>query len=156
MSVKTSINHLLLVMLSLSACHAPQRDFAIPLEEVGRYSFMVETREGTRVNGTLDIALDTIVARSEAAPCRVMSDQPDRLRLTYECAAPGTAGIRLLIDRRHPVTNSSWSYFTPVRKRRDVCTSWRTWEDGTRTCERSMPEEYIEQVWRTGDLVVTR
>jgi hypothetical protein len=155
MSVKPSTNRLLLVMLSLAACYAPQRHFAIPLEEVGRYSFLVETPEGTRVNGTLDIALDTIVARSEAAPCRVVSEQ-SRQRLAYECAAPGTAGIRLMIDRRHPVTNSSWAYFTPVRKRRDVCTSWRTWEDGTRTCERSMPEEYIEQVWRTGDLVVTR
>ena len=33
---------------------------------------------------------------------------------------------------------------------------YRTWENGTRTCITSMPEEYIEQVLVSDKLVVTR
>ena len=146
------------LMLFVAACSAPKReeDFAIPMGELGRFNFLVETREGTRVTGLIDVALDTIVARSESAPCSRATQQPDRNHLVYECAAPGTAGIRLSLDRRHPVRSSKWSYFTPVMKTRDVCTAFRTWEDGRRTCTRSTPEQYVEQVWRSGELVVTR
>ena len=147
------------LMLVVAACAAPKRqeeDLAIPIEELGRFNFLVETREGTRVTGLIDVALDTIVARSESAPCSRATSQPDRNQLVYECAAPGTSGIRLSLDRRHPVRNSKWAYFTAVTKSRDVCTAFRTWEDGRRTCTRSTPEQYVEQVWKSGELVVTR
>jgi len=147
-----------LFMLVVAACAAPSRqeDLDVPIEELGRFKFLVETREGTRVTGLIDVALDTLVARSESAPCSRATEQPNRNQLVYECAAPGTSGIRLSLDRRHPIRNSKWAYFTPVMKTRDVCTAYRTWEDGRRTCTRSTPEQYVEQVWRSGELVVTR
>jgi hypothetical protein len=37
-----------------------------------------------------------------------------------------------------------------------VCTEYRTWENGTRTCVTSMPDEYIEHVLVSNKLVVTR
>lgn len=149
----------LFMLLVIAACGAPRRQEdlgGIEIEELGRFNFLVETREGTRVTGLIDVALDTIVARSESAPCSRATAQPDRNQLIYECAAPGTTGIRLSLDRRHPVRNSKWAYFTTVTKTRDVCTAYRTWENGSRTCTRSTPEQYLEQVWRSGDLVVTR
>lgn len=57
---------------------------------------------------------------------------------------------------RHPVRRSTWSVTMPVRKQRDVCVEFRTWENGTQTCTRNVPAEYIEQVKMSGELVVTR
>ena len=108
------------------------------------------------MSGLLDVSLDTIVVRSEAAPCRVMAEQSSRAALLYECGVPGTPGVRLSLDRRHPVRRSTWSVMMPVRKKRDVCVAYRTWENGTQTCTRSVPEEYIEQTRVSGELVVTR
>ena len=127
-----------------------------PVAELGRFAFAIETREGVRMKGVLDVSVDTIVARSESAPCRRMTEQSTGTAIAYECAVPGTPGLRLSLDRRHPVRRSSWSLLTPVRKKRDVCVAYRTWENGTQTCTRSMPEDYIEQVRVTGELVVTR
>jgi len=127
-----------------------------PVAEAGRFSFAIETRDGVRMKGVLDVSADTIVARSESAPCRHMGEQSTSSAITYECGVAGTSGLRLSIDRRYPVRRSSWSLLTPVRKKRDVCVAHRTWENGTQTCTRSMPEEYIEQVRVTGQLVVTR
>jgi hypothetical protein len=131
-------------------------DVEIPLEELGRFSFAIETRDGVRMSGLLDVSLDTIVARSELAPCRVTAEQSTSAAFTYECRVPGTPGVKLLLDRRHPVRRSTWSVLMPVRKKRDVCVAFRTWENGTQTCTRSVPEEYIEQVKVSGELVVTR
>lgn len=148
---------LLVTLLVVPACGA-RRDpgGVLSVEEFGRFSFLVESRDGIRMTGWLDVTLDTIVARSESAPCRFVAEQPDRTRITYECASPGTSGVRLSLDRRHPVRRSIWSVSTPVRKKRDVCVAFRTWENGTRTCTRTMPEEYIDQVRQTGELVVSR
>lgn len=151
---------LALFTLLAGACATPPRQqddltLPIPIEELGRFNFLVETRE-TRVTGLIDVALDTMVARSESAPCTRATVQPDRNQLVYECPAPGTAGVKLSLDRRHPVRNSKWSYFASVLKTRDVCTAFRTWENGTRTCTRSTPEQYVEQVLRSGELVVKR
>ena len=108
------------------------------------------------MKGVLDVSADTIVARSESAPCRHMAEQSTTAAIAYECGVPGTPGLRLSLDRRYPVRRSSWSVMTPVRRKRDVCVAHRTWENGTQSCTRSMPEEYIEQVRVTGQLVVTR
>ena len=142
----------------VTACSTPRQvdSVDLPVAELGRFSFAIETRDGVRMNGVLDVSADTIVARSEAAPCRHMAEQSTSSAITYECGVPGTPGMRLLLDRRHPVRRSSWSLMTPVRKKRDVCVAYRTWENGTQTCTRSVPEEYIEQVRVTGELVVTR
>ena len=108
------------------------------------------------MKGVIDVSADTIVARSESAPCRHMAGQSTSAAITYECGLPGTPGLRLSLDRRYPIRRSSWSVMTPVRKKRDVCVAHRTWENGTQTCTRSMPEEYIDQVRVTGQLIVTR
>ena len=128
----------------------------LPLEELGRFSFAIETRDGVRMTGLLDVSLDTIVARSETVPCRALAEQSSSAALAYECDVPGTPGVRLSLDRRHPVRRSTWSVVMPVRKKRDVCVAWRTWENGAQTCTRSVPEDYIENTRVTGELVVTR
>src|SRR5687768_1527651 len=156
MPATRSARVLLTTVLAVMACKARQDPVTeSPLSDLGRFSFVVEGRDVGRMTGLLDVTLDTIVARSEMAPCRVVPEK-DRAYLAYECAAPGTTGVRLTLDRRNPVRRSTWSILTPVRKKRDVCVAFRTWENGTRTCTRTMPEEYIEQVRRAGDLVVTR
>ena len=149
---------LLTASIIAAACRAPQPldPVDLPGNELGRFSFAIETRDGVRMNGLLDVSTDTIVARSESAPCRHMAEQSTSTAITYECGVPGTPGLRLSLDRRHPIRRSSWSVMTPVRKKRDVCVAYRTWENGTQTCTRSVPEEYIEQVRVTGELVVTR
>jgi hypothetical protein len=157
MPVTRSRYALLVAILLVQACRSRQGSGeVVPLEDVGRFSFLVEARDGVRMTGWLDVTLDTIVARSESAPCRFVAEQADRTHLPYECAAPGTSGVRLLLDRRYPLRRSTWSVVTPVRRKRDVCVAFRTWENGTRTCTRTMPEEYIEQVRQAGELVVTR
>ena len=140
------------------ACSKPRAADPLdpPVAESGRFSFAVESRDGVRMKGVLDVSADTIVARSESAPCRHMAEQSTSAAITYECGVPGTPGLRLSLDRRYPVRRSSWSVMVPVRKKRDVCAVYRTWENGTQTCTRSTPEEYIEQVRVTGQLVVTR
>jgi hypothetical protein len=148
-----------LLTASVAAACSTQRGVEAsnpPVAEVGRYSFTLETRDGVRMTGLLDVGADTIVARSESAPCRVMAERSTSAAIAYECQVAGTSGVRLSLDRRHPVRRSTWSVLTPVRKKRDVCLEYRTWENGTRTCVTSMPEEYTEQVLVSGELVVTR
>ena len=149
---------LLTATMVAAACSKPRPvdTVDLPVTESGRFSFAIETRDGVRMKGVLDVSADTIVARSESAPCRHMAEQSTSAAITYECGVPGTSGLRLSLDRRYPVRRSTWSVITPVRKKRDVCVAHRTWENGTQTCTRSMPEEYIEQVRVTGQLVVTR
>ena len=149
---------LLTASLVAVACGRPRPADPVdpPVAESGRFSFAIETRDGVRMKGVLDVSADTIVARSESAPCRHIAEQSTSGAITYECGVSGTPGLRLSIDRRYPIRRSSWSVMTPVRKKRDVCVAHRTWENGTQTCTRSMPEEYIEQVRVTGQLVVTR
>ena len=149
---------LLTAIIVAAACGRPRPvDLADPpVAESGRFSFAIETRDGVRMKGVLDVSADTIVARSESAPCRHIAEHSTSGAITYECAVPGTPSLRLSLDRRFPIRRSSWSVMTPVRKKRDVCVAHRTWENGTQTCTRSMPEEYIDHVRVTGQLVVTR
>ena len=149
---------LLATGIVVAACSTPRQvdPVDLPGAEVGRFSFAIETRDGVRMKGLIDVSADTIVARTELAPCRHMAEQSTTTAITYECGVAGTPGVRLSLDRRHPVRRSSWSVMTPVRKKRDVCVAYRTWESGAQSCTQSMPEEYIEQVRVTGQLVVTR
>src|SRR5688572_9340183 len=102
--------------LFVGACSARQAPGTaeVPLEELGRFSFAIETRDGVRMTGLLDVSLDTIVARSESVPCRVLAEQSSSAALAYECGVPGTQGVRLSLDRRHPVRRSTWSVMMPV------------------------------------------
>ena len=122
----------------------------------GRYPFTAEVATGQRLTGTIDIGPDTVVARPTGVECRVSPGQPSSDQLAYDCVLPGTNGVSLVIDRRSPLRRSQWVQSTQVTKKRDVCTQWRTWENGTRTCERSTPEEYFELVKRQGPIVVQR
>ncbi|HEX6943797.1 MAG TPA: hypothetical protein VF128_12780 [Gemmatimonadaceae bacterium] len=149
---------LLSTSVATAACNTQRQVDAsvLPAAELGRFSFAIETRDGIRMTGLLDVSADTVVARLESAPCRVMAERSSNAAISYECKVPGTSGVRLSLDRRYPLRRSTWSVLTPVRRRRDVCTEYRTWENGTRSCVTSMPEEYIEQVFVTGELVVIR
>jgi len=140
-----------------AACGArrPMEDVT-PFAEFGRYAFVAAMPGGHRVTGTLDVAPDTLVARASSTDCRVAATQPSGDYLAYECMVPGTAGVNLHIDRRSPSRKSTWNAVTQVSKKRDVCLDYRTWENGTRTCIRSEPQEYFERVRVQGPLVVTR
>lgn len=130
-------------------------DYEVQSISFGRFAFVADLPGGQRLTGTIDVAPDTVVARTAAGECRVSPSQPGREVLVYECQLPGTTGINLQIDRRNPSRKSRWSLLTQVTKKRDICTEYRTWENGTRTCARSMPEEYLEKVRVEGSLVVT-
>jgi hypothetical protein len=127
-----------------------------PFAEFGRYAFVATMPGGQRLTGTLDVAPDTLVARAASTECKVAATQPSGDYLAYECLVPGTTGVNLLIDRRNPSRKSTWNTLTQVSRRRDVCNEYRTWENGTRTCIRSTPEEYFERVRVQGALVVSR
>jgi hypothetical protein len=124
--------------------------------EFGRYSFVATMPGGQRLTGTLDVAPETLVVRAAITECRVAVTQQNTEYLTYDCAVPGTSGVKLLIDRRDPARKSTWTALTQVSKKRDVCTDYRTWENGARTCIRSSPEEYFERIRVQGPLVVSR
>lgn len=140
-----------------AACSArKESDTEVPVVDLGRYSFVVEAREGVRMAGTLTITRDTILAQPSGTTCRLPTEQPSSAHIVYECQVPGTSGLQLSIDRRSPLRRSTWAVVLPVRRTREVCSAWRTWENGTRSCTRKTAEEYIEQVRQTGGLVVTR
>jgi hypothetical protein len=144
---------LLIVLLLACTARQPSLD-EYPPEVFGRFPFVLQTREGIRMTGVLDVAPDTMVVRSESATCRVAQAQSEAT-LTYECNASGT-NMRILLNRRYPTRRSTWSYLASVKKKRDVCVMFRTLESGSRQCTATMPEEYFEQEWRSGELVVTR
>jgi hypothetical protein len=145
------------VLLFGIACGARRPvDDVVPFAELGRYAFMAPIPGGQRLAGTLDVAPDTLIARANSVDCRVASTQPSGDYLAYECTVPGTTGVDLFIDRRNPTRTSRWATTTRVVKKRDVCIDYRTWENGTRTCIRSEPQEYFERVRVEGSLVVTR
>ena len=160
--MKPRLVALLTVIAHLSAAcggaRAPEPDLAdMPLiAEMGRFGFVATVAGGQRLTGTLDVAPDTLVARAAELECRVAPQQPNGEVLTYDCVVPGTSGVSLLIDRRNPTRKSTWSMVSQVTKKRDICVAWRTWENGSRTCTRSEPEEYFERVRVNGPLVVTR
>lgn len=135
---------------------APPSAEAVALDVVGRYGFVADMPGGQRLTGTLDVMPDTLLARVTNVECKVSPQQQDGELLAYDCAVPGTPSVNLFIDRRHPTRKSTWAVVTQVAKKRDVCVAWRTWENGSRTCTRSDPEEYYERVRVQGALVVTR
>ena len=146
------------VLLALcTACGARRQVDDVPsIAEFGRYAFVATIPGGQRLTGTLDVAPDTLIARAASSECRVAPEQPSGDFLSYDCVVPGTNGVSLFIDRRSPARKSTWAIITQVSKKRDVCTEYRTWENGTRTCIRSAPQEYFERVRVQGPLVVTR
>ena len=150
-----------LLIAALFACSAKQPSLDNTPEEppaellFGRFTFLVQTRDNIRMTGILDIAPDTMVVRGESATCRVAPEQSSETNLTYECNPSGT-NLRILLNRRNPTRRSTWSYVAPVRRKRDVCVMFRTLESGSRQCTATMPEEYFEQVTRSGELVVNR
>ena len=157
MPTRRSIGQGLMAACALGACSARQAPATeLPDEGLGRYGFVAEASEGRRMTGILSVTRDTIVVQPDGTSCRVAKEQANSSHLVYECLFPGTAGLHLSIDRRSPVRRSTWAVFLPIRRVRDVCILYRTWENGTRTCTQYIPEEYIEQVRRTGPLVVTR
>ena len=136
-----------------SASPSPE---AVGLNAMGRYGFVADLPGGQRLTGTLDVMPDTLLARVTNVECKVSPQQPNGDFLTYDCAVPGTPSVNLMIDRRNPTKKSTWAAVTQVAKKRDVCVAWRTWENGSRTCTRSEPDEYFERVRVQGALVVTR
>jgi hypothetical protein len=125
-------------------------------DAAGRYAFTAEIATGQRLAGTIDVAPDTVIVRPAGVECKVASRQQSTDQLAYDCVVPGTNGVSLVIDRRSPLRRSTWVQSTQVAKKRDVCTQFRTWENGTRTCEVSTPEEYFEVVKKQGPLVIQR
>lgn len=146
------------VLLALAtACGARRQANDVPsIAEFGRYAFVATIPGGQRLTGTLDVAPDTVVARVASSECRVAPTQPSSDFLAYDCVVSGTTGVNLLIDRRSPARKSTWATITQVSKKRDVCSEYRTWENGTRSCIRSTPQEYFERVRVQGPLVVSR
>lgn len=144
-------------LAALVACATgPRRGDALSEPEFGQFTFAVEATDAIRLTGQLVVTPDTILPMPKGTTCRVAPQQPSVEHLAYECVSPGTSGILLVLDRRSPVRRSTWSVVVAVRKTRDACIAWRTWENGTRTCTSTMPEDYTEQVRRTGAIVVTR
>jgi hypothetical protein len=135
---------------------APPGPEAVALDAMGRYGFVADVPGGQRLTGTLDVMTDTLLARVTNLECKVSPQQTNRDFLAYDCAVPGTPSVNLLIDRRNPTKKSTWAVVTQVSKKRDVCVAWRTWENGSRSCTLSQPEEYFERVRVQGALVVTR
>ena len=139
-----------------TACGARRQVDDVPsIVDFGRYAFVATIPGGQRLTGTLDVAPDTVIARAASSECRVATAHPSGDFLAYDCVVPGTNGVNLFIDRRSPARKSTWAIITQVSKKRDVCTDYRTWENGTRTCIRSTPQEYFERVRVQGPLVVT-
>ena len=151
---------ILCVCVAATACAGPATRAATGIapgsDPYGRYPFSAEVATGQRLTGTIDIGPDTVIARPTGVECRVSPGQPSSDQLAYDCVLPGTNGVSLVIDRRSPLRRSQWVQSTQVSRKRDVCTQWRTWENGTRTCEKSTPEEYFELVKRRGPIVVQR
>lgn len=148
------------IVLGALACAArrpaPPSPESVALDAMGRYGFVADVPGGQRLTGTLDVTPDTLLARVTNVECKVSPQQQNGDLLAYDCAVPGTPSVNLLIDRRNPTKKSTWAVVTQVAKKRDVCVAWRTWENGSRTCTRSEPEEYFERVRVQGALVVTR
>jgi hypothetical protein len=144
--------------VSVAACAGPATRAATGIspgaDPYGRYPFTAEIASGQRLTGTIDIGPDTLIARPAGLECRVSPGQPGSGQLAYDCDLPGTSGVSLVIDRRSPLRRSQWVQSTQVSKKREICTQWRTWENGARTCEMSTPEEYFELVKKQGPLVV--
>jgi len=148
------------ILASTAACSGAATRAATGItpgsDPYGRYPFTAEIATGQHLTGTIDIGPDTVIARPNGVECRVAPGQPSSDQLAYDCVLSGTNGVSLVIDRRSPLRRSQWVQSTQVSKKRDICTQWRTWENGSRTCEMSKPEEYFELVKRQGPLVVQR
>lgn len=151
--------HSLGVALVTTACAStgavPASSATIPATSVGQHAFRAELPGGTMFAGVMIVTEDTIVPRPDDGECRISATNPNRQRFVYACSLPGTPEVLLALDRASPLRRSTWGLVTPVRKTRQKCTDYRTWENGTRTCTRSEPEEYFDQVQVSGTLQVT-
>jgi len=122
---------------------------------VGQHAFSASLPGGVKLAGILVVTGDTIVPRPTDGECRLASPTAvSRQHVVYECSIPGVSGIMLAFDRVNPVRRSTWGLATTVRKTRDVCREWRTWENGARTCTRTTPEDYFERAQSRGQLTV--
>jgi hypothetical protein len=146
-----------ILVWSVIGCGSSRRaETDVVTADYGRYSFVAEASTDVRVTGVLLLAQDTIVPQPSGTMCRVAANQPSTDNLLYDCQIAGDAKFMLSIHRRNPLRRSMWVMVTPTRRTRQACIAWRTWENGTRTCTRSVPEEYIEQVRSTGNIIITR
>jgi hypothetical protein len=151
------VARILVVVMSVGcATKNATTDVAVAQDPMGRFLFTAEIASGQRLTGVIDLAPDTVIIRPTGIECKVAARQPSGDLLEHDCVVPGTNGVQLVIDRRSPLRRSMWVQSTQVQKKRAVCTQYRTWENGTRTCELSQPEEYFEVVKKQGPLVFHR
>jgi hypothetical protein len=143
------------LVASVSGCAGrTSQPAALSPSQIGTHAFQAELPGGVRYTGTVTVTEDTIVARPAHGECRLASTGTSRQQIVYECVVPGAPNVILALDRANPVRRSTWGMETTVRKSRSICTAWRTWENGTRTCTRSEPEEYFEKARLAGTLMM--
>lgn len=147
------------VGLMATACAStgsmPPSRTTIPATSIGQHAFRAELPGGAMFAGLMVVTEDTMVPRPSEGECRVATTNPNRQHFVYTCTIPGTPDVMLALDRTNPLRRSTWGVTASVRKTRQKCTDYRTWENGTRTCTRSEPEEYFDSVQVQGTLQVT-
>lgn len=121
----------------------------------GQHAFTADLPNGVAFRGVLVVTEDTIVPRPADGECRPAPGASGRTHIVYECGTAGVTGILLAFDRGNPLRRSTWGLATRVRKTRSICTEWRTWENGNRSCTRTEPEEYFESERLQGAVVIT-
>jgi hypothetical protein len=145
-----------LLLVPCLGCAARASDVAATNpSHIGSHPFRAELPGGVKFLGTMIVTEDTIVPRPQDGECRPAAGVPNRQYLVYECAISGASNVMVALDLTSPLRRSTWGVAANVRKSRSVCTSWRTWENGTRTCTRSQQEEYFEKAQLQGPLIMS-
>jgi hypothetical protein len=144
-----------LMLVTCLGCAARATEMATinPLP-IGSYPFRAELPGGVKFHGMMIVTEDTIVPRPQDGECRPAAGAPSRQHLVYQCAIAGASNVMVSLDRISPLRRSTWGVEAAVRKSRSVCTNWRTWENGTRTCTQSSPEDYFERTNVQGLLII--
>jgi hypothetical protein len=142
---------LLAGVLTIGCRHASPS--VTPEPESGMYEFVANIGSET-LRGTMVVAQDTIVLQTQDAQC-IPSPYSGRnsQTLVYNCR--GTPGGRLVLDRRHPATQSMW-YGTVTRTAtRTVCDQWEVSASGQRVCTARRTENY-DQLTNISGMIRTR
>lgn len=149
------LRHAWVLMFTCLGCSVRASEVAvINPSHIGSHAFRGELPGGVKFLGTMIVTVDTIVPRPRDGECRVATRAPSRQYLVYECAIAGASNVMVALDRVSPLQRSTWGVTASVRKSRTVCTNWRTWENGTRTCTQSHQEEYFERANLQGPLII--
>jgi hypothetical protein len=131
-------------MLPLGSCASSRKSAAPPPVQEGTFDFFGRAGERVELRGAITIIEGEVRLNPEAGLCRedLLWVSAERVRFTCDTSSD-LESLAFVIDKRYPLTRSTWSAHVRQRRTRTVCVQYSV-QNGRRVCVRTETEWYDE------------